>query len=77
MADLKERIIKKIQQTTDKDLLQEVQRLLEINFDDKEVYNFSDKQKKAVNEARIQIKKGNYLTDEEANNEAKEWLKRK
>ena len=55
MIDLKERLIKTIQQTTDQDVLEEVYRLLEINFDDQTIYNLSQEQKKAVKESQEQI----------------------
>lgn len=76
MVDLKEQLIKKIQETTDKDILEEVYRLLEINFND-EVYNLTNEQKNAIKEAQKQIKKGDYLTEEQANNQVEEWLKKK
>lgn len=77
MIDLKERLIKKIKQTTDPEVLQEVYRLLEIQFDDQEIYQLSDDQKSVVNEAQQQIKKGEFLTNEKANQEIEEWLKKK
>ena len=39
-----------------------------------EVYKLSEEQKKAVNEARQQIKNGQFLTDDEANKDIDEWL---
>ena len=77
MISLKERLIKKIQATTNKDLLEEVYRLLENNMDDREVYKLSADQKDAIKEGQQQIKRGEFLTDEKANKEAEEWLKRK
>ena len=77
MVDLKERLIKRIQQTTDPDILKEVYRLLEIDFDDQEQYQLSDEQKDAVLEAQEQIRTGDYLTHEQSNKEVEEWLKRK
>ena len=77
MVDLKEQLIKKIQATTDKDILEEVYRLLEINFNDDEVYHLTTEQKNAIKEAQNQIKKGDYLTEEQANNQVEEWLKKK
>ena len=77
MVDLKEQLIKKIQATTDKDILEEVYRLLEINFNDDEDYNLTNEQKNAIKEAQEQIKKRDYLTEEQANNQVEEWLKKK
>ena len=76
MATLKERLIKKINETNDQNTLEEVYRLLNINFDD-EVYILSEEQRSAVNEGLEQIKNGQYLTPEEAHKQTEEWLKRK
>ena len=77
MANLKERLINKIRETTDPDVLQEVYRLLEIQFDDQEVYQLSDDKKSVVNEAQEQIQRGEFLTNEKAYQEIEEWLKKK
>jgi len=77
MIDLKQQLIDKIQRTTDKGKLEEIYRLLEINFDDKDVYILTSEQKSAIEEAQKQIKNGEFLSDEQANKEVEEWLKRK
>ncbi|ADR23389.1 hypothetical protein MATR_27610 [Marivirga tractuosa] len=77
MVDLKQQLIDKIQLTTDKVKLEEIYRLLEIEFDEQEVYILSAEQKSAVKEAQKQIKNGEFLSDEQANKEVEEWLKRK
>ncbi|WP_375578659.1 hypothetical protein ABWH96_16760 [Marivirga tractuosa] len=77
MVDLKQQLIDKIQLTTDKVKLEEIYRLLEIDFDEQEVYILSAEQKSAVKEAQKQIKNGEFLSDEQANKEVEEWLKRK
>ena len=41
---------------------------------DIEVYKLTDDQRKAIHEARQQIKNGQFLTDEQANKEIDEWL---
>lgn len=77
MVDLKQQLIDKIQLTTDKVKLEEIYRLLEIDFDEQEVYMLSAEQKSAVGEAQKQIENGEFLSDEQANKEVEEWLKRK
>ena len=74
--ELRKRLIDKIQKTDNENLLEEAFRLLELETQDIEVYKLSDEQRKAVNEGRKQIKNGEFLTDEQANNEIDEWLKR-
>jgi hypothetical protein len=76
MTRLQELLIKKISSTKDEQLLQEVSRLLEAGFTD-EVYTLTKEQKAAVEEARQQIKEGQFLSNDDANKQAKEWLKKK
>lgn len=51
-------------------------RLIDKNqkTDNNEIFKFSDEQRKAVNEARQQIKNGQFLADDQANKEIDEWL---
>ena len=73
-AELKKRLIDKIQETDNKNLVEEAFRLLQMESEDIEVYKLSEDQKNAVNEARQQIKNGQFLTDDEANKDIDEWL---
>lgn len=72
--ELRKLLIEKIQLTNDDKLLEEASRLLEVDIEESEVYILNDKQKEAIEEARKQIIKGAYLTDEESNKEIDEWL---
>ena len=74
--ELRKRLIEKIQKTNNENLLEEAYRLLELETQDIEVYKLTDEQRKAINEARQQIKNGEFLTDEQANKEIDEWLKK-
>ncbi len=73
-VELRKRLIEKIQKTDNENLLEEAYRLLELETEDIEIYKLSDEQRKAVNEAKQQIKSGEYLTDDQANKEIDEWL---
>lgn len=73
-AELKKRLIDKIQKTDNENLLEEAFRLLQLESEDIEIYKLSDEQKSAVNEAREQIKRGEFLADDEANKDVDEWL---
>jgi hypothetical protein len=64
--ELRNTIIDKIKKNQNEDLLNEVNRLIEIETSDIEVYKFNDEQKAAITEAQTQIKNGEFLTDEEA-----------
>jgi predicted transcriptional regulator len=74
--ELRNKVIDKIKKIDNEDLLNEVNRLIEIETSDIEVYKFNDEQKAAITEARAQIKNGEFLTDEEATKEINEWLKK-
>ena len=73
-VELRKRLIDKIQKTKDERILEEAFRLFELETEDSEVYRLNDVQKKAVTEARQQIKNGQFLTEEQANKEIDEWL---
>jgi hypothetical protein len=73
-AELKNRLIEKIKETENEELLGEAYRLLELETMDLEVYKLSNEQKSAIAEARQQIKGGQFLSDEQASNEIDEWL---
>ena len=72
--ELKKRLIDKIQKIDNENLLGEAYRLLELETEDIEIYKLNDEQRKAINEARQQIKNGQFLTDEKSNKEIDEWL---
>jgi hypothetical protein len=73
-TELRKRLIDKIQKTDDKKILQEAYRLLELETEDIEPYKLSDDQRKAVNEARQQIRNGQFLTNDQADQDIDKWL---
>lgn len=73
-AELKKRLIEQIQKIDDVNLLGEAFRLLQPKSDDIDVYRLSEEQRGAVNEAREQYARGEFLTDDEANKNIDEWL---
>ncbi len=72
--ELRRRLIDKIQKTDNEGLLAEVYRLLELETEDIEIYKLNNDQRKAISEARQQIKSGQFLTDEQSNKEIDKWL---
>ena len=74
-VELKEKLINSINKTDNEELLHEVYRLLEIENEDIEVYKLSDEQRKAISISQQQIKNGEFITNQEADNEIEEWLK--
>lgn len=71
---LKERLIDRIKEINDEDILAEAYRLLGTDSDLEEPYKLSYGQKAAIAEAQEQIKNGSYLTNKEADKEIDEWL---
>ena len=73
--ELKEKLINSINKTDNEELLHEVYRLLEIENEDIEIYKLSDEQCMAISISQQQIKNGEFITNQEADNEIEEWLK--
>lgn len=71
--NIKEKLINKIKETTDTSILEEVADIFEFR-EDKGIYEVNAEQKKAIDEARVQIKNNQTLSDEQANNKMDEWL---
>ena len=61
--ELRKRLIDKLQKTENENLLGEAYRLLELETEDIEIYKLNDEQRKAIKEARQQIKNLQFLTD--------------
>ena len=72
--ELKKRLITRINLTDNNKLLEEMIRLIENEETDLTVYELSRQQKNTIEEAQDQYKKGENLTNEQANNEIDEWL---
>jgi hypothetical protein len=74
--ELKKQLIDKIQSTDDNSILEDVYRILEVGTLDIEMVVLSNNQKKNIDQGLEDIEKGRYLTDDEADKEIKEWLKK-
>lgn len=72
--ELKKKLIKRINNIEDELLLQEVSRLIDTVDDESDIYYFTEEESRAIEEARESYKRGEFLTDEEANKEVDEWL---
>jgi hypothetical protein len=73
-VELRKKLIETIQKTDNPVLLEEAYRLLTIESEDIDIYKLSDDQRRALIDGRNQINSGQFLTDEQANNEIDEWL---
>lgn len=71
--ELKEKIQKRLDEIDDESLLEEIYFMV---CEDDMPYNLSDEQKLRIEHARKEIKEGKVISNEEANRQAKEWLKK-
>lgn len=67
------RLIEKIKSIKDQNVIEEVYRLLAVDFDDS-IYLTSETQKQSVAEARIEIEKGKGISAKLADDEIDQWL---
>lgn len=74
--ELRKVLIEKIQTTNDPQILEEIYRLLQMGAETSESYILSEDQKSAIEKARKQIENGEFLTDEQANQEIDKWLEK-
>jgi len=74
-ADIKKDLISRITKITDEFKLKEMLRFLEFQSD-VSVFETSNEEKNAIADAQNQIKKGAFLTHDEAENQIEEWLKK-
>ena len=73
-TELKEKIIAKIVATDDDELLAHIAGLIE--FEHNEIYEMTPGEIAAVNDGLEQFKNGQWITHEESNKRAEEWLKK-
>ena len=74
VIELKERLINKINQTKNNEILKEMYRLIENEESDNAIYILSEEQSLAVEEARKQFEKGQVIDNKNANQEINKWL---
>jgi hypothetical protein len=72
--ELKKKLIKQINNIEDELILQEMSRLIDFENEESDVYCFTEEESRAIEEAREQYAKGEFLSNEEANKEVDEWL---
>ncbi len=72
--ELKKKLIRKINQTKNNEILEEMYRLIENEETDNSLYVLSEEQNRIVEEAQMQFKNGEFLTSEQADKNIEEWL---
>lgn len=73
-VELQNQVIRKIESVKNDRLLKEVLNFIDIELDEEIIVSVSNAQKNAIDEARQQIKHGNYTTNEEFDKEIDGWL---
>jgi hypothetical protein len=74
ILELKEKLIKQINNIEDESLLVEISELLDFEKDESDIYYFTDEQKRAIEEAQEGYKRGEFLSNEEADKQVEEWF---
>lgn len=74
--ELKKRVISRLQKTGDSQLLEEVYRLINLDERNLEIYKVSALQKQAILKGKNDIENGRFFSDEQANKQADEWLRK-
>ncbi len=76
VIELKKRLIGKIDQTENNELLEEMYRLISNEETANSIYKLSGVQNLSIEEAQKQYKEGQFLKGEKADKEIDEWLER-
>lgn len=74
VRELKKKLIGRIDQSEDSELLEEMYRLIINNDSYSSIYELLEGQIKAVEEGQLQYKNGQFLTDKQADKDIEEWL---
>lgn len=74
-VEIRKKLIEEINLSENKNLLEELYSYLNQENKTQETYKLNKEQNSAITEAQEQIKKGDYLTNEQADNEVEEWLR--
>lgn len=72
--ELKKVLIEKIQLTYDPLILEETYRILQMGTETSDVYKLSEDQLSAIEIARKQVEKGEFLTNEQSDQEIDKWF---
>ena len=75
-AELKEKLIAEINKTDNDELLIQISHLIELESNAVAIYEMSPGEIEAVEDGFNQIKNGQWISDEEANRQVGEWLKK-
>ena len=71
---LKKQVLEKLLSTENDYLLEEINRLLELEHCEEEVFVLSQTQMATINKSIHQIENGQFITNEALNNKVEQWL---
>ncbi len=74
--EMKNKLFDKIQLTDDDNILEEVYRILDVSTQEVDMFILSDDQTASIDEGLRDYEEGRFLTNDEANREIEEWLKK-
>jgi hypothetical protein len=74
VKDLKQKLIHRIGLSENRELLEEMYRLIANEESNGSLYELSEEQIGAVEEAQLQYREGKFLTSNQADKEVDEWL---
>jgi hypothetical protein len=74
IVELQDKLIDKIRNTKDDYVLEEVYRLLVLESESEQVYLLTSEENRLIDISLKDIEDGNFLTNEEVNNQTEEWL---
>lgn len=73
-TELKEKLIETLAKTEDRQLLEDIYRIVNMETDPKEIYQLSEPEMNAVNEGLEQLNKGQFISNEDLNTKFDKWL---
>lgn len=73
-VEIRKRLIDEINLSTNKNLLEEFYHYLNLENKIQKRYTLRNEQNQAIEEARAQIKNGDYLTNEQVDQDIDKWL---
>jgi predicted transcriptional regulator len=73
---LQQKLIDKISNINDVDLLEDIYSFIGIDEEVGKFYSLSDKQISSIEQSKQQIKDGNYFTNDDVNKEIDKWLEK-
>lgn len=72
-TELKKKLIDTINSTENASVLEDIERILDLEFDS-DVFMISAEQKTAIIQGQKDFKSGNYISNDEANDQINKWL---